>query len=67
MLVKKNKGKKEEMMTEPMGYCADYIVMRFENDCVHNEDHYSKIPTKDVMPLMTPELSLPLVVERGDA
>ena len=33
LLVKKNKEEGEEMMTEPVGYCAEYVVMRFEDDC----------------------------------
>ena len=27
-------------MTEPTGYCAEYVVMRFKDDCVHDEDQH---------------------------
>ena len=30
----------EVSMTEPVGYCADYVVMRFVDDCVHKEDQH---------------------------
>ena len=40
LLVKKNEEEGEEMMTEPVGYCAEYVLMIFGEDCEHDQDQH---------------------------
>ena len=38
--MKKDKEEGEVSMTEPVGYCAMYVAIRFVDGCVHKEDQH---------------------------